>query len=555
MSHDPMPRLSRIAIAATASAALIGTAILAPATSFAAPAAAPAVAAQASNAAAQPAAPVVYNGLSPQTGAWSSPLTNGGTLNHLGVLRVNGTDITNRAGTKLPDSIDPNGIKAVSTIDPTAVQSFEYVDSFTNNSSAPLQFTQSVALPKLFAAGFGTAYSPVTSDAGFDQATGLKASQMTGAPSDLTLQYGVANQVRQNWADYVAAGHTVQDLIEIQLTGTLAAGATMTVTVPLQVPDATVATNSFTYADWSFSAAEPVTIQSHARFTEPQKDPNGKNLIPYTGKFLATVAETVDGKTVAKALPDSLQALMPDATNGTNYWVDNHVQPAVNNPTTESVIYPASAQEPAGYYTIDAAPVASALKTHGYATELASDGTALKAYQRQAGVNVPTILAADGSPYQTTADHTAPWVGVRQVIAGNDTTISQNSAFDPKTDEGLALQVFGHDGKNVDLSSPDVTIDSSAVDTSTPGSYPITVTYGPDSVSNTFTVTVVAAAVTPSPSPSASATAPEQGAGSGAEVKTSGVGGAVDLAGLGVALAAAGAGTAAAVRRARRSRR
>ncbi|MDK9593612.1 hypothetical protein FAM14222_001999 [Propionibacterium freudenreichii] len=50
--------------------------------------------------------------------------------------------------------------------------------------------------------------------------------------------------------------------------------------------------------------------------------------------------------------------------------------------------------------------------------------------------------------------------------------------------------VNDHDGNPITLPSDDVTIDISKVNTAANGTYPVTVTYTPDGVSNTFNVKV-----------------------------------------------------------------
>ncbi|MCT3019368.1 hypothetical protein EFN97_11150 [Propionibacterium freudenreichii] len=254
--------------------------------------------------------------------------------------------------------------------------------------------------------------------------------------------------------------------------------------MPLTVPGDSVATNSFTYAD--SVGTTPVT--SYARFTVPEKDPNGKNLIPYTGKYLATVADKdADGKPVQKALPDSIQALMPAADNGVNYWVSNVAQPALKSPTSETVLYPASAQQAGGFTTIDAAPIADAVKALGYAANADAKG----AYNRQVGVNAPTLVNADGSAHQASADNTAPWVGLRQVISGNDVTIPVGTGFDPVANPDMALKVFDQNGALVDLFDKSlVTFSPETINTTTPGTHQMTVGYTPDGVTRTFTITV-----------------------------------------------------------------
>ncbi len=178
---------------------------------------------------------------------------------------------------------------------------------------------------------------------------------------------------------------------------------------------------------------------------------------------------------------------MPAADNGVNYWVSNVAQPALKSPTSETVLYPASAQQAGGFTTIDAAPIADAVKALGYAANADAKG----AYNRQVGVNAPTLVNADGSAHQASADNTAPWVGLRQVISGNDVTIPVGTGFDPVANPDMALKVFDQNGALVDLFDKSlVTFSPETINTTTPGTHQMTVGYTPDGVTRTFTITV-----------------------------------------------------------------
>ena len=618
MSRIQLPRLSRIAIAAAASAALIGTTFIAPATSFAAPTSTNAVAA--SSDAATQAANVIYTDPTGSISGTTSKIT-GGTYTHLTQLAASNS--ANGDLTAVSDSAGTGN----SILEPDSLKLLQVHGEYTNNTANPIKVDQLLILPKYY----GGTTAPLVDPSAFD-ANGLKSSytNLSGA----TLLYAQSGGNTKPYSELTAAGYGPADVLEIQISGTLAAGATWSLDVPLQLPAASAAGTSFQFGEAVTAPGLFILVDSQVRFAMPLTGPDGSSLVPFKGAFLATVqSKGSDGKSVYTTVPE-LQQYMPEATANTNYWVNNFKVPSRSD-ASQPVLYPG------GYYVVDAAKIGAAVKTHGYAQELDSSGNPMTSYTYQMQTTKPTIVDPDGNPVGLTADRTAPYVGLRPVVTGTDTSVELGDDFDPKTNKDLNLKVFDHNGKAVDLSSSDVTI-SGSVDTAKAGTYPVTVTYTPDGVSNTFNVTVKALSATPvaptqsgdtvtiptvtgvdyqvdgktvtgtitvpdgqtitvtavpqanyaftegattswdfsynvpttpTPTPGESGSAtPGEGAGgqagsqagsgqggngqsgTGSEVKTSGTGSAADLAGLGIALAAAGTGAAAAARKIRRNR-
>ena len=548
MSRIQLPRLSRIAVAAAASAALIGTAFIAPATALAAPASGNAPAAAAADASAS--APLVTNDPAYDQGPYTSDKTDN-KIQVFGQIAAYTTadgsgdaSWTNAVGTKyVPDKTVGHSI-----IDASQVKSIYQVMTIKNTSDATFTVdNEQMALPRFYLA-YSNDSKSVTVDPSAFKDGALDPSLVTNPLTNQTITYSYKN-VDGTWPGTV----TPTNLEKVIVSGDLAAGASITIRVPLTLPDLSKPDAGVTFsighvANSIDSGAVPETSVSLAK---PLTAPDGSNTIPFKGAFLATVKSTgADGSSVFTTVP-SMQQYMPLAVNGGNYWVSNFGAPTVGGATTD-ILYKG------GYYTVDATQIADAVKTHGYAQELA-DGKPMTAYIYRTFGGVAPVVDPDGNAVDWNPNRTATYVSIRPVVTGNDVSLTVGDSFDALTNEALGLKVFGHDGATLPdlaaaVASGDVTIDGT-VDTNTPGTYPITVTYVPDGVSNTFTVTVAGPSTTPTPGEPGSAT-PGTGAeaGSGAEVKTSGTGSAADLAGLGIALAAAGAGTAAAARRIRRNR-
>ena len=482
MSRIQLPRLSRIAIASFASATLISAAFIAPSPAFAAPNSNGIAVAATQQDNATNATAVFDNDPAGTTDPISSSLTGGGTLSHMAQLKANsaadgsGTEsVSNRAG------------GGTSILRRDLVKKLDYVLTVTNNSSAATDINEAALLPKSQKADYDGQWSTSADESGFDS-NGLKDSQISGSLTDQSITYSASGNKLTSWDDFQSSNQP-GDLEEIKITGQLAANDTMTITIPLTIPSADLADPTFSFAEASSVGGALSTPTSEVTVATPLTAPDGSNLIPFTGNYVATTQSTdASGKTTYTTVP-SLQQFMPKAENGTNYWVNNFDSAKIGG-TTDTKLYPK------GNFRVDFTSTADAVKSHGYALRLWPSGDAITDYDYSAASLSATVVNPDGSTYAPTATQDAPYIALRPVVTGTDTTIASGSTFDAKTDKGLNLHVYDHAGKDVDLSSSDVVIDASAVNTAKAGSYPVTVTYTPDGVSNSFTVNV-AAAVTP----------------------------------------------------------
>lgn len=265
----------------------------------------------------------------------------------------------------------------------------------------------------------------------------------------------------------------------MELRGTLAPNASITIRVPLTLPTLQDPATGlvFSIGAASYGISVNAVPETSIRFASPLKA-GDTSLVPYTGAFLATV-KSKDGSKYTTV--PSLQQYMPKAENGVNYWVNNFRVAAASG-ASDGLLYLK------GYYTVPTAPLAAAVKEHGYDTEF-SGADRMTQYIYQASTTSANVVDSDGNPVKVNPDRTAPYVGLRQVIDGHDAEVAVGGKFDPVGNLGLVVN--DHAGNPITLPSDDVKIDISKVNTGANGTYPVTVTYAPDEVSNTFNVKVV----------------------------------------------------------------
>ncbi|CEI31450.1 Hypothetical protein PFR_JS8_1974 [Propionibacterium freudenreichii] len=478
MSRIQLPRLSRIAIAAAASAALIGTSFIAPATAFAAPNTPTAVAAAAtngtaaSNDAAAEAASLVINDPTYHQGAYTDPHSNNQIELYNQVAAY-----TNAEGTGTPALTTPVGTQHISPknmgqsiVNADQTKSMYQVMTIKNTSTADFTVNEQMLLPRFYLAYSNDSKSVAVDPSGFDNGV-LKSELVTNPIKNQSITYSYKD------ADDTYPGTpTPSNLEKVILQGQLAPGASVTVRVPLALPTLPDAATGLVFSIGESAVSIGGQPETSVRFASPLKA-GDTSLVPYTGAFLATV-KSKDGSKYTTV--PSLQRYMPTAENGVNYWVNNFRAAAASG-ASDGLLYLN------GYYTVPTAPLAAAVKEHGYDTAF-SNGNRMTQYSYQASTTSANVVDSDGNPVKVNPDRTAPYVELRQVIDGHDTEAAVGGKFDPVG--GLGLVVNDHDGNPITLPSDDVTIDISKVNTAANGTYPVTVTYTPDGVSNTFNVKV-----------------------------------------------------------------
>lgn len=415
----------------------------------------------------------MYNGLTPQTSLHVDQI-NGGSYEH--GVRMRATDAQGNSALSNISVDHRYDANPWSIIDADQVASLDLVYTFTNKTAADLPLNNWLVLPK-WDPQLALSVDPTA----FDD-NGLKAAQVTGGLDMSTLTYGGVGGMDTSWDDFTA-DFEVTDLLEVHAGGSLTPGQSVTITVPMQLPDmATVNkwTTDFsaqaTFGEVTTTAGYEYRLSSGVRFADLVTSADGSSAVPFSGAYLPTVH---DAATDTYTVVPELQSSMPDAELGTNYWVNNSGTAKANEPS-ETTLYTG------GTYRVATAPIAAAVTDQGYDVELADDAP-MQSYIYRAGQNSATVVNPDGS---AAASHTAPYVGLRQVIAANDAAIDTNTTFDPVTNTDLDLEVFDHEGNEVPLTSSDISIDMSGLNTMAPGNYPLTISYLPDAVSKTVTVAV-----------------------------------------------------------------
>jgi hypothetical protein len=176
-------------------------------------------------------------------------ITPGAVVNNTGFTEENNvsisglTDTSHLAATGL--GVTETGVATASDTLPelsysqvplnmTAVESISLVLQFNNPTASDLDLYRMVFLP---VDGQEVDYilaAPVDGTAVDNQ--GIRASVITGAPANLEFSYGSwANPDAGSWEDYTALGYGAEDLAYLEVNGTLAAGSTLTITLPLDI--------------------------------------------------------------------------------------------------------------------------------------------------------------------------------------------------------------------------------------------------------------------------------------------------------------------------------
>lgn len=492
MKHNRPPRRGTIILAAVASLSLIGTGTALPQTATAAPATPvdAAATADAYDPIASPHDLVVNNhdgSLGPKTGTKSdNKLQFWVQLEAYASADGTGTpQLTHNIGTV--NMRNPNSI-----VNRTTTKTLYQRLHVVNTSDSTFHLKESLRLPKSFK-NEPRIWPISPAPAGFD-ATGLKSSFIDGALGQQAITYSSSNTAGTDWPTY-SATDTATNLEQIGVEGDLAAGASFTLRIPMVVdPDfVDKGTTSFSIglAAGSMSAG---SFRSYCRISSPELGADGEPLIPLKGRYIPSRIAVSQGKWIQMLVPE-LDQYMPVATQGVNYWV-SAFSPGDDYGTTDQMTWDVA--YPASRVNIDSRPIHEAVKTHGWAALQRNDGP-LYPYVLPFTIYGDRLVNPDWTPAEIPADRTAPTINLRPIVLGADTALEIGSTFNARTDTSLALKVYTaeNEQKKVDLNSPDISIDDSQVNTSKVGSYPVTVTYTPAGVSNTFQVKVTPHLVTP----------------------------------------------------------
>ena len=214
-------------------------------------------------------------------------------------------------------------------------------------------------------------------------------------------------------------------------------------------------------------------------------------MLSATGQYLGTTYDTTT-KTYT-TVPDYVQKAMAQQSLS-DFTIDNFGLSNWVDATTDPTLYTR------GRYKLDLSRIRESVSGVGYSVEVdKTTGKLVDSYTYSApsaGSSGVTVVDANGDPVAVdTGKIGTVYVALRPVIIPSDVdaVITTGDSVDALKTR-LIESIKDHDGKTVPLTSSDVTIDTSKVDNTKPGQYPITYTYVPDGVSYTVEVTVKAPA-------------------------------------------------------------
>jgi hypothetical protein len=214
---------------------------------------------------------------------------------HLQVTGQNGETANTMAAGGRPRSI----------INSEEVTALSEVATYTNTTAADIPVLINLQLPNSTAPASSLEIDP--SADGFD-AQGLKASQITGDASSFTTSYvkGAYNASGLSWTDFSAANSLV-DLDFIRMEGTIAAGQSLTLSVPLEVPNpiSTSMESTSNTAQIHFGDRSKITTirnafdnPGYARFGHVSVKDNGVATVLFDQGYVPTIqTRAADGTT------------------------------------------------------------------------------------------------------------------------------------------------------------------------------------------------------------------------------------------------------------------
>lgn len=309
--------------------------------------------------------------------------------------------------------------------------------------------------------------------------------------SNITMMYSPAAGAYNSYASYKSA-NKIDDLMALQFLGTLKPGEGFTLTIPLSLTnpstvDVTETAGLPAIYDYLYSPTTSNTALSFA-FRHKSLDKSGKPALANTGSYFGA---TYDKKSnTYTAVPEYVQDAIAKQ-DVSDIKVDNFGIGQWTNASVDPVLYTL------GRYEVNLQRIKDSVKNVGYS--VAVNQTTLKELDSYVYTAAGTtqIVNADGSPAKLDQNGIGTiYVQLRPVIvpSGKDAVIQQGGSV--KSVETVPVkEILNHSEQNVLPALNDVTIDTSKVDNTKPGRYPITYTYVPDGVSYTGYVRVEAAPV------------------------------------------------------------
>ncbi len=430
----------------------------------------------------------VYNGTAPNT----SPVVGGGVSRALR-YSVTGKDgktyETNYATTYANGGSYSTGFKHSSIIDIDQMASLNVAITISNTSSSSTTISGLYNLPEANRRK-DKEYVPV-----------VKADGTISASGSVNATVSFANT--NNTA--------------VRVSGTLAAGETLVVTIPMTLSNASTLDTS--NGGWSVSYAKVTEtdfsvnsvvvtskklsnqLSAYARFSNRVLNSSGADYLSSTKQYLATVRNS-DG--TYSTVPDDIQALMPTMT-ASDFITENvnRAEHYTNFAGVQSTFMDEGSNDTALYtggtlYYLRTARIKDALVGSGWSvnnlTHPKIDDTDLLSdiYAYQTNGNGVTIRDSAGKLINSKSNPDILYAEIYQYIEAHDITIHVGDSY--SAGDTLDWIHAYNSTDNLGLSDSRVSVDTSAVDTTTAGVYPVTYTYTPnkgESVTKTVHVTVL----------------------------------------------------------------
>lgn len=388
----------------------------------------------------------------------------------------------NQNGIEVGTYLDADGQKSnYASLDQGYIISHSILDVTTNPSSVKqvAHIKNTTGADKDISVNYGLPMSASKDPSADNQLAVYNGSELT-APEGMTIKYSYSKSVYGDWDASKA-----NQLLGIQVSGTLKAGAEVKLELPLKLQLENYKPEDAYFTDllslnYGLEGGAGGTVQVHVT------QPIGNDFKTSGMHYFGVTKKNADGNYVA--VPEKIQKLLPVQNADNEIKYDNfnmigYYQKLGNDPI----------EYYGGVYQITLENIQNSVRNDGYSTLVSSkDSSKLVpyysyGYTSYSNGNVP-IVGGKLKPGQA-------YVSLREVVNTKDYTLPLNSKWDNTKD----VTVYDHLEKTVAVNSKDVKI-TGKVDTSKAGQYKIKYTYLPDNVSNTQVVTVLPGPHTDKPS-------------------------------------------------------
>ncbi|RXT30659.1 hypothetical protein BVJ53_00125 [Lacticaseibacillus chiayiensis] len=275
-------------------------------------------------------------------------------------------------------------------------------------------------------------------------------------------------------SDYLSKYSSWNKLIAVQITGSLAAKTTVTMTTPLALSNTTDTTIGAAYYNLSTVTVGTLVFGDNGMGSRT----NTRFSVPFPLNITGYFATKKDSDTKYTALPDSIQKLMPTTTPNADVTGYNFSY-LLDQPDKTGTLYKG------GFFSVDLTRIMNAIKDQGLSVDVGENGQFVSRYLYDTE-SEPEVVIVDENGKPIRIPKNDCYVEIHQVIDTKDTTIKEGSTWNPK--DNLVSAISPKDGSNI--SSQIKT--TGTVDTGKPGTYAVKYSYtlGGVTISKTAHVTV-----------------------------------------------------------------